>query len=288
MNHKNARLDNVVRPRTFTGSLLYLSLLLLLVHPFIVAPANLLPAVEPKRHYEVRIIAETSSSNDATQMGDVKPPCGGGSIKHGDSMQGSSKHFEQMEATNTHHQVHPKGPKKDVHEIPRTPLGNYNTSSTNVKSQMKTKNEKINQSQKNNHPNHEKHMPEQSIKLTERELHIMLKNLTGVVSRKHMFILWFNFHNLYVRKYNDMIDEMRMYAESFASRHNMSKENVQAIWSRIHGRLISELRQKDVSCINAFFDLLDKGECTADVFIAFLEETKKVWTDTIDKMSFKW
>ncbi|GAB64906.1 RAD protein [Plasmodium cynomolgi strain B] len=294
MNHKSARLDNVARPTTFKGSLLCLSCLFFLAHPFILAPQNLLPGIEPNRPYDIRILAEGSPSNEETQLGDANPQSVGENITHENSMQESSTQVHQIEPTNTSQQVHPtqavlpKEKKKVCNGIPRNRLGSYKTSSPNLKNQMNKQNEEKIQSQKNNDLNNDEYNPEQSIKLTEEEVRTRLNNLKGIVSKKDMYVLWFNFHNHFVRRYYAMMEKVWMNAESFASRHNIPQENLQELWSRVYANLVTELRKKSKSCVNDFYDLFDKGECTSDVYLPFLERRKKMWTDDSNMMKFQW
>ncbi|CAI7718415.1 RAD protein (Pv-fam-e) [Plasmodium vivax India VII] len=296
MSYKNARLENVVRPRTFKGPLLCLSCLFFLAHPFIVAPVNLLPGVEPNRHYDLRILAEASPSNGGAQPG--------GSSSQDSSTQDSNANESTSHESNA--QVRraqprnppgqaqptqgalPKDPQNLFHGIPRNRLGNYKTSSPNLRNEKNKQNKKKKKSQKRDDPNNEKHIPEQSIKLTEEEVLARLNNLNGIVSKKDMYILWFNLHNLYVRKYYAMMKEVWMKAESSASRRNIPQQTLEELWWRVYASLINELREKDKSCVNDFYSLLDKGECTSDVYISFLEGRRKVWTDAINMMRYKW
>ncbi|CAA9986654.1 Plasmodium exported protein, unknown function [Plasmodium knowlesi strain H] len=294
MNKKRATLDKVVSLMTFKGSLLCLSFILFLAHPFNVAPDNLLQGVEHNRHYNFRILAQTSPSNEKTQLGSAKTQSAGVCTTHMKDIKEGSAQVSQIEPRCIPQQAHsgenvwPKGPKSHCHGIPKNRLGKYKVSNSNLSSQMNKKNKKIKELQESNYHNSDKHIPEQNIKLTEEEVLIKLNNLNKSVCRKDMYLLWFNFHNIYVRKYYAMMNEVWMNAVSFASRYNIPEENFQKIWWRVYEKLITVLRDNDKSCINDFYNLFDKGECTSDEYKSFLERRKKIWTDSINMMRFKW
>ncbi|EUD66717.1 hypothetical protein C922_02702 [Plasmodium inui San Antonio 1] len=83
------------------------------------------------------------------------------------------------------------------------------------------------------------------------------------------------------------MEEVWINAESSASRRNIPQQNLQELCCRVYATLITEHREKNKSCVNDFYDLFGKGECTCDVYISSLEGRRNVCTHAIKMVRFK-
>ncbi|SBS80480.1 RAD protein, partial [Plasmodium ovale curtisi] len=129
---------------------------------------------------------------------------------------------------------------------------------------------------------------ESTIKMTEGEVSTMLKNLNEIVTKKQMYILWFNVHNSCVRRYYNMMDGLWKNIKVLGSNHNIAIKDLLKGWWKAYPSLISELRKNDHYCICDFYNLFEKGECTQDVYKKFIDNINKNWEYSTNAMKSKW
>ncbi|SBT31462.1 Plasmodium exported protein (PHISTc), unknown function [Plasmodium ovale wallikeri] len=129
---------------------------------------------------------------------------------------------------------------------------------------------------------------ESTIKMTEDEVSTMLKNLNETVTKKQMYILWFNVHNSCVRRYYNMVDDLWQNIKVLGSNHNIAIKDLLKGWWKAYPSLISELRKNDHYSISDFYNLFEKGECTQDVYKKFIDNTNKNWEYSTNAMKLKW
>ncbi|KAI4840343.1 hypothetical protein MKS88_001064 [Plasmodium brasilianum] len=129
---------------------------------------------------------------------------------------------------------------------------------------------------------------ESRIKLTEEEVTEILDSLEDVVSKKEMYIVWFNVHNHCIKKYYAMIEELWTNIKLSAFCRNLSEKDLLKIWWKAYPDLITELKENDKNCIIDFYNLFDRGECTRDEYKNFIDNRKKNWTSITNVMKYKW
>ncbi|SOS76371.1 Plasmodium exported protein (PHISTc), unknown function [Plasmodium sp. gorilla clade G1] len=129
---------------------------------------------------------------------------------------------------------------------------------------------------------------EQYDRLSDEEINDKLDNLDESVSKKDMYIIWFNFSNNCRKKYYNMIDNVWTRFESLCSYHNIPKKILFKLWNKAYNDLICTLHNKDYISMKQFYELFDKNECSRNNYIQFIDILGESWYNLTNKMENKW
>ncbi|KYO03626.1 exported protein (PHISTc) [Plasmodium gaboni] len=168
---------------------------------------------------------------------------------------------------------------------------NLNDNSTNVNNVENRTIDELKNSFINNFGNKDelnKINEEEYDKLSDEEINDKLDKLDEYVSKKDMYIIWYNYSNNSRKKYYNMIDNVWARFESLCSFHNIPNKILFKLWNKAYNDLICTLHNKDYISMKKFYELFDKDECPRNDFIQFIDILGESWYNLINKMEKKW
>ncbi|CDO62422.1 Plasmodium exported protein (PHISTc), unknown function [Plasmodium reichenowi] len=124
--------------------------------------------------------------------------------------------------------------------------------------------------------------------LTDEKIDIMIQRIHKNITKDKLFSIWRNVRYNYVRKYVDMMNELWSYVKEESDKNNFSDIAFNKIWWKLYPELISEFREKDNNNYNDFFNIFNTETCDPDIYINFINTTRKNWNEIISVMRYKW